>query len=179
MSAAEVKTRVPRPIRPAAPPLPAFDALDQTHRQMLEQLSALDELMTHLNDRGQDDVTRDSARAICAFFDDTARAHHADEERIVFPGLLASGDVELVGLVRRLQQDHGWLEEDWIELAPQLQAVAQGYSWYDLDSLRLGVSIFTALHHDHLGLEESVVYPAARRHAAAQAQSTQARLAGD
>jgi hypothetical protein len=164
MSAAEVKTRVPRPIRPAAPPLPAFDALDQTHRQMVEQLAALDELMTHLNEKGQDDITRDSARSICAFFENTARAHHADEERIVFPGLLASGDAELIALVQRLQQDHGWLEEDWIELALQLQAVAQGYSWYDLDSfLRRSTTTISDLRNRSFIRRQSATPPRRRR----------------
>jgi hemerythrin-like domain-containing protein len=63
----------------------------------------------------------------------------------------------------RLQQDHGWLEEDWLELSPQLQAVAEGYSWYDLDTLRAGVPIFTELYRDHIALEESMIYPEARR----------------
>ena len=45
----------------------------------------------------------------------------------------------------------------------QLQAVAEGYSWYDLDALRAGVPIFTELYRDHIALEESMIYPEARR----------------
>ncbi len=81
----------------------------------------------------------------------------------MFPGLLASADEELRRSVVRLQQDHGWLEEDWLELAPQLEAVAQGYNWYDLDMLRHALPVFAALYHDHIALEESMVYPAAKR----------------
>ena len=61
----------------------------------------------------------------------------------VFPSLLTSGDAVLVQHVHRLQQDHGWLEEDWLELQPQLRAVVEGYNWYDLDFLRAAVPVFT------------------------------------
>ena len=104
------------------------------------------------------------AHDICEFFDGTARPHHAAEEQLVFPELLASGDAELIQHVTRLQQDHGWLEEDWLELAPQLRAVANGQSWYDIDALRSGVPIFADLYRDHIALEENVVYPASRRY---------------
>jgi len=49
-----------------------------------------------------------------------------------------------------------------MELAPHLDAVASGQSWYDLDLLREGAAVFTALSHDHIALEESVIYPQAR-----------------
>jgi hemerythrin-like domain-containing protein len=156
-------TRTQRPVRPPAPALPAFEALDRTHRRVLEILGEFDRLLTHVDDQGADEVARASAAEIVAFFNEHARQHHADEERFVFPDLLASGDAELVQHVRRLQQDHGWLEEDWLELAPQIEAIAQGYSWYDLDMLRLALPVFTALYEEHIGLEESLIYPEARR----------------
>ena len=152
-----------RPSRPAVAPLPTFDALDRTHHEVMRTLAELASLIQRLDRVGVDDVGRALARQICAFFDATARAHHAAEEQVVFPSLLASGDAELVQHVRRLQQDHGWLEEDWLELSPQLRAVAEGYNWYDLDVLRAGIPIFTELYRDHIALEESIVYPEARR----------------
>jgi hemerythrin-like domain-containing protein len=152
-----------RPARPAAPALPSFDSLDRTHHEVMQTLAEMARLIERLDAHGVDDVARTLARQISRFFDGTARAHHAAEEQIVFPSLLASGDAELVQHVMRLQQDHGWLEEDWLELSPQLQAVAEGYSWYDLDTLRAGVPIFTELYRDHIALEESMIYPEARR----------------
>ena len=112
---------------------------------------------------------------IVRFFSQTARAHHADEERLVFPGLLASGDAELVQHILRLQQDHGWLEEDWLELSAQIDAVAQGYSWYDIDALRQGTAVFTELYKDHIDLEESLIYPEARRQLMVRPQAGEAR----
>jgi iron-sulfur cluster repair protein YtfE (RIC family) len=109
------------------------------------------------------------------FFAGPASEHHAQEEQQVFPGLLAGTDLELVQHVRRLQQDHGWMEEDWRELAPQIEAIAKGYSWYDLAVLRQALPVFKALYQDHIALEETVVYPAAKQaqqgHAKAPAPS--------
>jgi len=155
--------RAPRPSRSPAPPLPEFDQLDQTHREALQMLQAFDELLAHLHDNGPDEAAQASAQRIMAFFAGPGRTHHAEEERHVFPTLLSSTDVELVQHVRRLQQDHGWLEEDWRELAPQVEAIAKGYNWYDLAMLRLALPVFTALYNEHIALEESLVYPEAKR----------------
>lgn len=163
-----------RPARPARPPVPrpaSFEALDQTHREVMHTLVELARLLDHLDAHGADAAARQQAQAICAFFDGAARAHHAAEEQVVFPSLLASGDEDLVHHVRRLQQDHGWLEEDWIELGPQLRAVAEGYNWFDLDMLRHAIPVFAELYHDHIALEETVVYPASRSRQGAPAQA--------
>jgi len=152
-----------RPSRAAVPPLPLFESLDQTHRQVMEVLGQLTQLIEQVDATGIDDRASLLARQICRFFDGTARAHHMAEEQYVFPSLLASGDAELVQHVLRLQQDHGWLEEDWLELGPHLQAVAEGQGWYDLDVMRSAIPVFTALYRDHISLEENIVYPASRR----------------
>jgi len=171
------KPAKPRPHRAAVPALPPMDTLDRTHHRMVDALADLAKLVDHLETAGVDPEARRSAKAICKFFSETARQHHADEETLVFPALIRRGDPVLIGHVLRLQQDHGWLEEDWLELAPQLQAVAEGYSWYELDGLRQGVGVFAALYQDHIALEESLVYPEARRQMAAEDASRAQRLA--
>jgi len=155
--------RAQRPRRPALAHLGTLEVLDRTHREIVEMLTHLHRLIEKLEVRGIDDSVRKLAQDICKFFDETARPHHVAEEELVFPDLLASDDPELVQHVKRLQQDHGWLEEDWLELAPHLRAVANGQSWYDIDVLRTAVPIFTELYRDHIALEETVVYPASRR----------------
>jgi len=169
--------RAARPARARAPALPPLDGLDRTHRRMLDVLADLAQLVIHLEAHGVDAAARRSAAAICRFFAGAARQHHADEETLVFPALVRGGDAALIQQVLRLQQDHGWLEEDWLELAPQLQAVAQGYSWYELDGLRHAVSVFAALYHEHIALEESMIYPEARRLLAAEETSRTQRVA--
>lgn len=139
-----------------------LDVLDACHRQIVASLKKLTELMAHVDANGPDEQARETAREAFDFFSTTARTHHLDEERHIFPALLKSTDAELVQATLRLQQDHGWLEEDWLDLAPQLEAIAKGYSWYNAEELRHTIEVFTALYFDHIKLEEALVYPAAK-----------------
>ena len=158
-----VAARPARQARPSAPQLPEFESLDNAHRAALQMLGSFDRLLKQLEDEGPNEASRQIARDVLAFFSGPGAHHHADEEKHVFPGLLTSSDVELVQHVRRLQQDHGWLEEDWRELHPQVEAIANGYNWYDLPMLRQALPVFDALYRDHIPLEESRIYPAAKR----------------
>jgi hemerythrin-like domain-containing protein len=139
-----------------------FEILDDCHRQTLAALQTLSALVTRLEYEGHSEHVRALAHQVVKFFATTAREHHEDEERHVFPKALASGDAYVVQAVLRLQQDHNWLEEDWLELSAHLNALAAGQSLWDLDFLREGTEVFTALSHDHMALEESCVYPQAR-----------------
>jgi hemerythrin-like domain-containing protein len=143
-----------------------FGALDACHRRILDHLARLASLLAHLDRIGVDDHARTEAGRIEAFFSEISQAHHRDEERHVFPPLLASGDESLVSTVRLLQQDHGWIEEDWIALAPQLRAIASGCSWHDPAELRHTIEVFVELCREHIVLEEAMVYPRAREIAA-------------
>lgn len=139
-----------------------FVAFDACHRRLLATVGLLERLVGRLEagELGADD--RAEVAAAVAFIATEAPDHHRDEERLVFPALVARGDAETVQAVLRLRQDHGWLEEDWRELAPQLQALADGYGGWDPDVLRHGVGLYGALLRDHIALEEALVYPQAR-----------------
>jgi len=139
-----------------------FEVLDQCHRDTLVALDSLNELVANLRDEGDSGRVRAMAADVVKFFDTTSRQHHEDEERHVFPKALAAGDPAIVQSVLRLQQDHGWLEEDWLEISSHLKALAAGQSMWDLDFLREACEVFTALLHDHMALEESCIYPQAR-----------------
>jgi hemerythrin-like domain-containing protein len=133
---------------------------------MLARLSALVGVL----DKGAPDAdARRTAREIVHFFSETARHHHEDEERHVFPQLVDSEDPEIVQAVLRLRQDHHWMDVDWKELSPAIDAVADNRVGYDLEALREGVEIFTALSHEHIALEESCIYPEARVRASSAA----------
>lgn len=155
--------RKARPSRSAPPAMADFKSLDQAHQAALKMLASFRQLVQQLQDRGLDDPARQSAREILAYFDGPGRDHHAQEESQVFPGLLASGDAELIAQVHHLQQDHGWLEEDWLELAPHVRSIADGYSGYDLGLMAAAVPVFESLYRDHIALEETQVYPAAKQ----------------
>ena len=104
-------------------------------------------------------ATEDCAEAcaIEAFFSGSMREHHLIEESGVFPALLASDDAELVTRVRTLMHDHGWIEQTWLEIAPQLRAVAQGHHWIDPAEFLHGAEVFLELCYGHAALEETVV----------------------
>lgn len=140
----------------------AFAMLDDCHHQMVIALSQMGELLEHLQTQGVDSQAQEMARAIFLFFMNTARQHHLDEEKHVFPALINSGDDELVRQTLRLQQDHGWIEEDWLELAPQFESIAAGYNWFNIDLLAQAIPVFQALNQDHIALEESLIYPEAK-----------------
>jgi len=154
-----------------------FKALDKTHQQILEHLDALTGLLLRLDDYSDTAHCRQKAKTIEAYFSETARDHHAEEERIVFPDLLLSEDAELVRAVHMLKQDHGWIEQNWLELAPQLRAIADGEDGTDMAELKHNVEVFLALCRDHILLEETLIYPQAKARMAAAMTSRSMRLA--
>ncbi|MEO6746705.1 MAG: hemerythrin domain-containing protein [Caldimonas sp.] len=141
----------------------AFAVLDECHRQTLAALGELEALVAWLSEgNGVDEDVQSRATDVVRHFSTTVRQHHDDEERHVFPKLASSAQPEIVQAILRLQQDHDWLEEDWMEISPHVDAIACGQSWYDLDVLREGATIFAALSRDHIALEESCLYPEVR-----------------
>lgn len=156
-----------------------FDCLDAFHRRTVTELGKLRTMLTTLMEDEAQSGTRDLACEVIEHFSGPARQHHQDEERYVFSRLIEPGDAETVQAIRRLQQDHGWLEEDWMELAPHLAAVASGQGWYDLDLLREGANVFIALSYDHIALEESLIYPQARALLGSLERSDMGRAMGD
>lgn len=145
-----------------ASPASLFDFLDHSHQQLQRQLTVLRRLTRQLADHGLAPPEREELRRAVAWFNHDGRQHHLDEEKHVFPALLASSDEQVVQTARRLRQDHGWIEENWLELVPALDAAAGGYAWFDPDTLAQGVELYEQLCLDHLVLEESLAYPRAR-----------------
>ncbi|MEI8324278.1 MAG: hemerythrin domain-containing protein [Betaproteobacteria bacterium] len=154
-----------------------FDALDACHQQIQRHLANLSALAQQIEADGVNAQAQQTAADIEAFFSATARQHHQEEEKSVFPALLSSGDADLASAVRSLQQDHGWIEENWLELAPQLRAIALGNSWYDSAEFQHGVQVFLELVGDHIALEESLIYPESKARWAQVLASRAERLA--
>jgi len=140
-----------------------FQALDACHQQIQKSLGELTALLPQLEAGADDLAFRKQIGSIEEFFSSTSRQHHAEEEKSIFPPLLASDNAELVQAVRTLQQDHGWIEQNWLELAPMLRAIAQGEDWVDPAELMHHVEVFLALCQDHISLEETLIYPEAKR----------------
>lgn len=139
-----------------------FGFLDQSHQELQQMLLALREIVEAIDMDGLTPEVRNRIRTTIEWFNTSAREHHLDEERHVFPALLASTNADVRQTAERLVQDHGWIEADWLEIAPSLSAAADGYNWFDLDVLRHSVEVFEQLYLDHLTLEEQLAYPQAR-----------------
>ena len=163
---------------PVAGALPVLDRLDATHEQMRYWLGELQSLVNHMEDRGWDTWARDHARSVIDFFSHTARQHHVDVDRQIFPLIAGRGDPSLESSVDRLRQDQGWLEENWREVLAQLQPVAEGFGGYDIDMLRHASDVYAALLIEHLALEQELVFPAARASADTQLKATELRRGG-
>ena len=152
----------------AAPsPIALFDFLDSTHADIKTQLQRLRALVETIEANGLDASAREQARRVVHYFNTEARQHHLDEEKHIFPALLNSQNAEVVHATERLTQDHGWLEENWLQMAPSLDAAASGNQWFDPQELHHALDVFEALYLDHILLEESMAYPEARKRLAA------------
>jgi hemerythrin-like domain-containing protein len=136
-----------------------FKALNACHQQIQHHLTNLADLQSRMDDDQADAQCRQQAALIEAFFSNTSRQHHADEEKLVFPPLLSSDHPELVQAVLVLQQDHGWIEQNWIELAPMLRSIADTGNCVDVAEFRHYVDVFLELCNTHIALEETLIYP--------------------
>ncbi len=165
---AEVTTSVPVP-SPRHKPLhdaPAsgfddpFGMLDACHERVDRMLGLLNKLRAHLLAKGCDADASQAARDVMRYFDVAGPAHHADEEKHVFPALLAVG--KLVAEVQRLQRDHVEFEAAWSRVRPALARVSEGM-WVGMSMHEeAALSSFASIYEHHLPLEENLVFPAAR-----------------
>ncbi len=154
-----------------------FAALDACHLQIQKYMEELQCMAGHMESRGLSESDRKLAGEIESFFSGTSREHHAQEEAQVFPALLATGSEEVKAAVRSLQQDHGFIEENWIEIGPQLRAIAHGNDWFLAEEFQHNVAVFLELLSGHIALEESMIYPESKAQWAAAVAGRKARLA--
>jgi hemerythrin-like domain-containing protein len=139
------------------PDVPYPDVVDVCHRDILAQLEKLAILASGLH-ADVDAGARSQVRELVAFFTGPAREHNDDEERHVFPALLQHEDEEVRNAAETLREDHAWIELYWLDIEPQLAAVADGVSTFDPFALRAAAEVFDAVMRDHVALEESLLY---------------------
>ena len=154
-----------------------FETLDACHQAIHHHLEKLTHVLEQIQAGADTEEYRAEVRLIETYFSSTARQHHAEEEQNIFPKLLTSDNAELVQAVRTLQQDHGWIEQNWRELSPMLRAIANGEEWVDMAELQHSVEVFLTLLHDHIVLEETLIYPEAKGQFAVELAARKQRLA--
>ncbi len=156
---------------------PVFEFLDSTHRDIQQRLRTLHRLVEAIESSGLNAANRELAREVLDFFNGEARQHHLDEEKHIFPALLGSQDAAIVQAAEHLRQDHGWLEENWLQMAPSLEAAASGNLWFDPQELHHALEVFEALYLDHILLQEAPGGLRQGRHGPRDGQAPRAQAA--
>ncbi len=140
-----------------------FEMLEACHDRVRRSLDLLARLLVHVDRHGHDAQSRSAARDVLRYFDLAAPHHHEDEERHVFPRLLASGDDALVQAVQGLRADHERMSQCWAALRPGLAPWAEAGAIAPAGApMRAQAEAFLALYAAHLPVEEGLVFPAAR-----------------
>lgn len=141
-----------------------FEMLDACHERVERMLGLLGKIRTHVRTHGADAQARDAARDVMRYFDLAGPHHHEDEERHVFPPLLAQRDPAVLAVVIRLRQDHREMADLWAQVRAALLALVEaGEGWPGFsaqDEQRFDT--YDALYRRHLIDENGVAYPAAR-----------------
>jgi hemerythrin-like domain-containing protein len=147
-----------------APPAPTFDAplemLLACHGRIQAQCATLKKLLAHLPVHGNDTQAQQAAQAILRYFDTAGIHHHNDEEKDLFPLLLASAAAEAPALIARILDEHKIMEAAWQQLRPYLSGISSGQS-ATLDCAT--AEHFIDVYDRHIALENSQLLPLAKR----------------
>lgn len=141
-----------------AEPDAPLDAFSQCHAGILDHLAQFGQLPALLEPATR---ARHIAEAMLRFFRQAVYEHHAEEERELFPAVVASatpGDERdyVQAIADRLTREHRQVEKAWERLEPELKEVARGR-----DSLLnpIDVATLVATYRAHATYEEQVFLP--------------------
>lgn len=146
--------------RPAPVADQPLDEFSNCHGGILGKLDDLDRLPALLEPAAQ---ARRIASDAVAFFGDVIYEHHAEEEKSLFPAVLASAQADerpaVQQMVDRLTHEHRAVESAWERLKPHLVAIAKGHD------TALNVEALQALvahYKGHARYEETQFLPLSR-----------------
>ena len=163
-----------------------FEMLDACHERVERMLRLLNKLRAHLQASGWDAQAAEAARDVLRYFNEAAPRHHEDEERHVFPAVLAAPDApalphtgvddssgadsgsgtSLHAVVRRLLQDHATMQTHWASARPVLERIARPATgpWQQLAACEeAALDSFASLYASHIEAENHLIYPAAQQ----------------
>lgn len=130
------------------------------HSGILKRLNALDELPALLAPAAR---ARQIAEQSLEFFREAIFEHHLEEERELFPAVIASAQPgaeldKVKGMTKRLTEEHRMVEALWKRLEKGLKQVAKGQSTeLDIGEVQRLVTEYTA----HAAYEEAEFLPLA------------------
>lgn len=153
--------------------VPGFDqpiaVLKHCHDKIRKQLTTLHNLLGHLGQNGNTPEAQQAAKAVLQYFNKAAHLHHADEEQDLMPMLQATATGEdaalLANLVPDILADHQRMDQAWLTLRPELDAIAAGT---DSQLSHDGVRDYIAAYQAHMAKEEGQLAPMAKRLFSAQ-----------
>ncbi|WP_298402514.1 pyridoxamine 5'-phosphate oxidase [Janthinobacterium sp.] len=153
--------------------VPGFDqpiaVLKHCHDKIRKQLTTLHNLLGHLGQNGNTPEAQQAAKAVLQYFNKAAHLHHADEEQDLMPMLQATATGEdaalLATLVPGILADHQRMDQAWLTLRPELDAIAAGT---DSQLSHDGVRDYIAAYQAHMAKEEGQLAPMAKRLFSAQ-----------
>lgn len=141
-----------------------LEMLAACHLRVQDQCSTLLRLVPHIAAHGSDLPAQEAARAVTRYFDTSAKHHHDDEERDLFPALIesmaGSDAVCLRQLTAALTAEHREIETRWQALRAVLAKVAAGQT---VRFSTEAVSKFAKLYEQHIAREEAELLPMAQR----------------
>lgn len=132
------------------------------HSGIVKRLNALDELPALLAPAAR---ARQIAEQSLEFFREAIFEHHLEEERELFPAVLASAQPgeeheRVKAMAKRLTEEHRMVEALWKRLEKGLKQVAKGQSTeLDVDEVQRLVTEYTA----HATYEEAEFLPLAEQ----------------
>jgi hemerythrin-like domain-containing protein len=135
-----------------------IDDFSQCHAGILSHLQTLGSLPALLEPAAR---ARQIATDTLSFFREAVFEHHAEEEKELFPAVLASaiqGEERdrVQALVNTLTAEHRKVEATWSKLEPKLKAVAKGH---DSDVDGADIQALVDSYQAHARFEEEVFLP--------------------
>lgn len=135
-----------------------IEDFSQCHAGILNHLQALGTLPALLEPAAR---ARQIAHDTVGFFRDAVYEHHAEEEKELFPAVLASATKgeerdRVQALVHTLTAEHRKVEAAWAKLEPKLKALAKGQD-SDVDGADIQALVQT--YQAHARFEEEVFLP--------------------
>lgn len=146
------------PVHPVTGTQAPLTTFTDCHVGILKRLKSLDTLPALLEPAAQ---ARQIASDSLAFFREAIFEHHLDEERDLFPAVLASAQPgaereRVQGMTERLTREHRAIETLWKGLEKALRRVGKGQDAdLDVDELHQLVAAYAA----HAAFEESEFLP--------------------
>ena len=150
-------------LKPAASFDEPLELLAACHERIHDRLSTLERLLPHLEAHGCDPDARTAAANILRYFNTAAVHHHEDEERDLFPALLAAVPNEqradLETAIARLLDEHRRMFAAWATLRSKLEPIEAGTA---TDLPAETVAAFCKLYREHIRFEEANAFGPAK-----------------